>query len=145
MRLLQYFYDMLQNTNDKASSSFEILWCINKNLYPLRSMCEATNSFVVLLQIFHALSSWNEFCQKNATLNKAFSIRSCQNTLFSDNSVPYHPFLTRTSFTQVIGAAQRAGARLTQKKGASKIPSKSIFPYPNRYISRQKILFCHTE
>ena len=29
------------------------------------------------------------------------------------------------------------------KKGASKIPSKSIFSHPNEYISRQKILFCH--
>ena len=39
--------------------------------------------------------------------------------------------------------SQRAGARLTQKKVASKIPSKSIFSYLNRYISRQKFKFCN--
>ena len=37
-------------------------------------------------------------------------------------------------------------ARWTQinyKKGASKIPSKSIISYPNRYVLWQKKIFCH--
>ena len=39
--------------------------------------------------------------------------------------------------------SQRAGVRLTKKKGASKIPSKSIISYPNRYVLWQKKIFCH--
>ena len=41
------------------------------------------------------------------------------------------------SFICECHPSQPAGVRLTIKKGTPKIPSKSIFPHPNRYEFRQ--------
>ena len=65
---------------------------------------------------------------------------------FVCSEISVHIFQLHTckiQFIQVASIPQRAGARLTQKKVASKIPSKSIFSYLNGYISSQKFLFCH--
>ena len=76
-------------------------------------------------------------CEKVNPLIETPNIAQALGCIYYDINISEQTHLSE------LWGSQRAGVRLTLKKGTPKIPSKSIFPYPNRYIFRRKKNFCH--